>query len=208
MTIKSILSDWGGINSTIFHVMNGSSHAMVEPLATLGNLIGNYWNLPVLLGILMVWAQACAHRHLDGMASRLRVQARRLIMGFAVAWLCVGLLKMGLDFPRPLTVLGPQVQVIGEAEMRYSLPSGHAAYSALVSGILWPLCPLALRSLLPGLILWVGWSRIASGAHFPADVLAGALIGLLSTWLAHRVVKPVPKTVPVERLKTAAGQAK
>ena len=192
----------------IFHVLNSSNHAMVEPLATLGNLIGNYWGFPVWLGILMMWAQVCARRSMDGMAGKLRAQVRRLIVGFAVAWLCVGLLKVGFDFPRPLTVFGSQVQVIGEPEIRYSLPSGHSAYIALVSMILWPLCPLALRSLLPVLILWVGWSRIVSGAHFPADVLAGASIGMLGAWVAHRVIKPLPKTMPVKHLEKAAEQAK
>lgn len=208
MILKSILYDWGGVNSAIFHAINGTSHAVFKPLVVLGNLVGNYWGLPILLSILMVCAQVCKNRSMNGIAARLRVQTCRLFIGFLIAWLCVGLLKLGLDFPRPLTVFGSNIQVIGTPEIRHSFPSGHSAYIALVSMILWPLFPVALRSLLLGVILWVGWSRIASGAHFPADVLAGALIGLLSAWLACRVVKPLPGTAPVRRFKMAFEQTK
>lgn len=208
MMVKSIVYDWGGFNSAIFHAINGTSYAEFNLLAVVGNLLGNYWGLPILLFIFMVCIQVCTRRNMNGMAARLRVQTWRLITGFLVAWLCVGLLKLGLDFPRPYTVFGPQIQVIGAPEILHSFPSGHSAYIALVTMILWPLCPLALRSLLLGLILWVGWSRIASGAHFPADVLAGVVIGLLSAWLAYRLVKPLPAAAPVNRFKISLQQAK
>jgi undecaprenyl-diphosphatase len=29
---------------------------------------------------------------------------------------------------------------------------------------------------------------VAAGAHFPADVVGGALVGLLSSWLASRLL--------------------
>jgi signal peptidase II len=38
--------------------------------------------------------------------------------------------------------------------------------------------------LLVAWLAWVAWSRIAVGAHFPADVIAGFLIGWLAAWIA------------------------
>ncbi|MGC8808149.1 MAG: phosphatase PAP2 family protein [Thiomonas sp.] len=38
-------------------------------------------------------------------------------------------------------------------------------------------------------VLWVCWSRIAVGAHFPADVLGGALVGLVCALAAHWLAK-------------------
>jgi signal peptidase II len=93
-------------------------------------------------------------------------------------------LKLWLDFPRPPAVLGDVVRVIGDIERHFSLPSGHATYAALVVGALWPLMGRLGRI---GLVLYaalVGWSRIAAGVHFPADVLAGWGLGWICTALA------------------------
>jgi signal peptidase II len=76
------------------------------------------------------------------------------------------------------------VSVIGNIERHYSLPSGHSTYTALVIGALWPLMGRRGRI---GLVLYaalVGWSRIAAGMHFPADVLAGWGLGWICTALA------------------------
>lgn len=111
--------------------------------------------------------RACAVRH-------------RLVtfgVAFALALLAASALKWGLDFPRPPAVLGTLVHVIGVAELRYSLPSGHATYAALVVGALWPLMGRRGHLALVCYAALVGWSRIAAGMHFPADVLAGWTLG-------------------------------
>ncbi len=63
--------------------------------------------------------------------------------------------------------------VLGTLEEHYSLPSGHSTYAALVAGALWPLAGVRQRMALVAYVVLVGWSRIAAGMHFPADVLAG-----------------------------------
>lgn len=75
-----------------------------------------------------------------------------------------------------------------------SLPSGHAATVAATAAVLVLL--FGRRALVPGLalVLLVGWSRLALGAHFLSDVLAGVLVGAgMAWWLAdalarHRLV--------------------
>jgi membrane-associated phospholipid phosphatase len=67
-----------------------------------------------------------------------------------------------------------------------SFPSGHAARAAAIAtsvALLWP----ALRWPLVLLAAWVAFSRAYIGAHWPLDVLAGVLLGLLSGWLAYRL---------------------
>jgi signal peptidase II len=81
------------------------------------------------------------------------------------------------------------VRVIGESELQYSFPSGHATYTVLAVISLWPLVPSRLRIGLLAWLVWVGWSRIAVGAHFPADIFAGWVLGLLCFATASQVLK-------------------
>lgn len=118
--------------------------------------------------------------------------------------LAATVLKLWLDFPRPPAVFGELVRIISEHERHYSLPSGHATYSALVIGALWPLMGRRGRV---GLVLYavlVGWSRIAAGMHFPADVLAGWCLGLGSTVLAGRLIPLVAPTWQTARHTSAS----
>ncbi|HMM73399.1 MAG TPA: phosphatase PAP2 family protein, partial [Rhodocyclaceae bacterium] len=39
-------------------------------------------------------------------------------------------------------------------------------------------------------VLAVGWSRIAQGLHFPADIVMGWIIGLSCAAIARRIVVP------------------
>lgn len=106
------------------------------------------------------------------------------------------LFKRALDAPRPAVVIdSASLQVIGMPLHYHSMPSGHSttafAWAALM--IFLPrraaLPPAGTVAVLAAAAA-VGLSRIAVGAHWPADVLAGASLGwtaaLLSIWLARR----------------------
>lgn len=78
-----------------------------------------------------------------------------------------------------------------------SFPSGHsasaAAFAAGAAGE-WPALGVPLGSLAGA----VGFSRVATGAHYPSDVLGGFLIGSsVAAWLAK--VVPVPEAPVVNR---------
>ncbi len=76
------------------------------------------------------------------------------------------------------------MHVIGEPELHYSLPSGHSTFAALVVGALWPLVGFRGRLALVFYAALVGWSRVAAGMHFPADVVAGWMLGASSVAIA------------------------
>ncbi|RIX43016.1 MAG: PAP2 family protein [Rhodocyclales bacterium GT-UBC] len=111
----------------------------------------------------------------------------RVFWAIVVASLIAGLIcrgfKIGLPMPRPAAVLDPeQITVIGARLTRHSFPSGHTA-SAFAFAMVW-VAQLGWRRAMPILVLafMVGLSRVAVGAHWPMDVLAGALVGSLSGW--------------------------
>lgn len=78
-----------------------------------------------------------------------------------------------------------------------SFPSGHAASAAaFAAGAAseWPGLGVPLASLAGA----VGFSRVATGAHYPSDVLGGFLVGgSVSAWLSR--VVPVPEDPIVDR---------
>lgn len=131
--------------------------------------------------------RACAIRH----------QLVRFMIAFGLALVAASALKLLFDFPRPPAVFGNLVRVIGQTELHYTLPSGHSTYAALVVGTLWPLVGTRLRITLVLYLVLVGWSRIAAGMHFPADVVAGWALGLVCVGLAHRLQSILAATVAV-----------
>jgi membrane-associated phospholipid phosphatase len=119
------------------------------------------------------------------------------------AWLCAAPLagvltrmgKMMADNPRPLEVLDPQtIHLIGEPLYVAALPSGHTITAfAAATAIYFSLVPGHRRRFLWlfALALGVALSRMAVGAHWPADVSVGAALGMVSgltgAWLGGRI---------------------
>lgn len=100
-------------------------------------------------------------------------------------------LKAWVQSPRPPAVLA--IETIGPRLLAGSWPSGHTTTVFTVLGVLLLGQQRATRGALvvaAAAALLVGLSRIAVGAHWPGDVLAGIACGLASAtagwWLAQR----------------------
>ena len=61
----------------------------------------------------------------------------------------------------------------------HSFPSGHAARAAMIATLALFCCPLPVGLALTLWALLVSLARIAMGVHYPSDVLAGAILGVL-----------------------------
>lgn len=101
--------------------------------------------------------------------------------------------KAGFNSLRPPAVLSPEIlDVIGPAYRRHGFPSGHTATAFVMAGLL----TRAVRgwynrlAVLLGAV-FIGWSRVAVGVHWPVDVLAGAGIGLVSAFIGLRLTDRV-----------------
>jgi membrane-associated phospholipid phosphatase len=101
------------------------------------------------------------------------------IVALIAAWQASDLFKLAFHRPR-------MSGWIGFHATSYSYSSGHAALSIAFYG-LWAAylirsdLPRGIRVAAAGalglLILGIGWSRLALGAHYPTDVLGGYLLG-------------------------------
>jgi membrane-associated phospholipid phosphatase len=109
------------------------------------------------------------------------------LLATPVAMLFSRLPKSLIDSPRPAAVLDPaSIHIDGMPLAGHnSFPSGHAITAFLVVGVLLagdgarrPRPAAGIAIVLAGIA--VAWSRIAVGAHWPSDVLAGAGLGLLA----------------------------
>lgn len=129
---------------------------------------------------------------------------------FLLGSLLSPLLKSWVASPRPLGVIqAGLLNSIGQpAASANSMPSGHSLTVFAALGVIllsfhfksrhWPVVVLGVL-----LAVLVALSRIMVGAHWPADVLAGAGAGLLLAWLAQRWESLQPWQ---PRLQTRSGQ--
>jgi undecaprenyl-diphosphatase len=87
---------------------------------------------------------------------------------------------------RPFLVF-PEPEPLVTTPLGLSFPSGHAATSFAAATVLSTLASRRGRVALYGLATLVALSRVYVGVHYPADILAGALLGLAVGVLAIRV---------------------
>jgi len=67
-----------------------------------------------------------------------------------------------------------------------SFPSGHAAFTfALATVIYYNNKKAGILFFIAGFL--ISLSRVFAGIHWPSDILAGAIVGIFSGWLIHKI---------------------
>ena len=110
-----------------------------------------------------------------------RLLAYKLVLGTLTLWMVVELFKFLFRRSRPFIRL-TETRIVGYQARGLSFPSGHTSQAFFLATLLtqhlqynpW------ITSLLYLTALAVGVTRIFIGAHYPRDVLAGAVLG--SAW--------------------------
>ncbi len=114
----------------------------------------------------------------------LKLLALRLIIAVFSLAFTVMVIKFAIRRPRPAGEFGE----IYRRSDPHSFPSGHAARSVLLAVLVVGWGPSWLAVIL---VLWaplVSLARVALGLHFPTDVLAGGLLGLVTGLVALSIV--------------------
>jgi len=109
-----------------------------------------------------------------------RLFAIELVLGALTLWLSVELIKAFTDRARPFNLLR-ETRVIGWREPGLSFPSGHTAQTFFVAALTvnYFELPLEIALMMYGIAALVAFTRIYVGAHYPRDVIAGAILGLV-----------------------------
>jgi undecaprenyl-diphosphatase len=171
------------VDHNLFWLINSIHCSFFDHFFRIVTNLGNGWVVtPILLLIAFI-----------------KVPRQKLILFIASATIFMvgsGLIntqiKQSLDRPRPLTFFanetGPHsdkqypVNAIGERLYHNSFPSGHSN-TAFAAATLLALSFGGMYWLAFGMAGIVGYSRIYLGAHFPSDVVAGALLGIIVMWI-------------------------
>lgn len=175
------------LDQQLFLLINGAfPRTWLDPVMTLLTDMGNgAYQFPIGLLILFLVSRNHLKRDIP------------LWISTALLSLLIGeFLKKEISRPRPLAYFHDEilrhqvtVHVVGPHLMANSFPSGHT-FSAFSSAALFSGLYPRFSVLLYSLALLTGFSRIYVGAHFPGDVLFGALIGYASSWLVLRYIRP------------------
>lgn len=171
------------LNESLFHVVN-----------RLGPIAPAAWSALSVAGLaLSAWI------YLTAFADDVPERVAQLLWGIVVGGLTASWIKHHLPSPRPYLALGADhLNVVGAALSAGSMPSGHSAMAfamlavliaerrrfgerSAVSGFLASGPGLVLLALLA---LGIALSRLAVGAHWPADTLVGGGLGLVFGSLA------------------------
>jgi membrane-associated phospholipid phosphatase len=110
-----------------------------------------------------------------------RLLAYELILGTLTLWIMVELVKALVRRSRPFIRVN-QARIVGNPAGGQSFPSGHTSQAFFMATLLASHfhASIWVAFLLYGIALLVGITRMYVGAHYPRDVLAGAILG--SAW--------------------------
>ncbi|MBD3749771.1 MAG: phosphatase PAP2 family protein [Sphingobacteriales bacterium] len=135
-----------------------------------------------------------------------------LLISSIISLIVAAILKKIFAIPRPAAVLNhDSFTIVGDTlSGRNSLPSGHSITMFIIFTILWAAFIPKKNKIVWGIFmllvgLFIAFSRVGVGAHYPLDVITGSTIGIILgivgirishfinwfAWLRHKKLYPI-----------------
>jgi undecaprenyl-diphosphatase len=158
----------GSLDYDLFRAINGlagRNHAVDAIVVACARFLPVVFAL-ALVGLWLTWK---------------RVNQRAAFLAGISALVALGIGQLiGMAFPRPRPYLTHQVNLLISPSADTSFPSDHATLGFAVAVLVWRYNRRAGTALLL-LALVLAFARIFVGAHYPSDVLGGAVLGTLTS---------------------------
>ena len=124
------------------------------------------------------------------------MRSRKIILEVLVAvilsrFLITEIIRFFYNRPRPFQEAF--VYQLFSHDPGYAFPSGHAAFFFALAAAIF-LYHKGWGSLFFAAAFLISISRVIAGIHWPSDILAGALIGVVSAWVVHYFVNRSSRT--------------
>ncbi|HEY3417663.1 MAG TPA: phosphatase PAP2 family protein [Armatimonadota bacterium] len=177
------------LNIALFRLVNNHRHYWLDCFFYLFANLGSGWVLlPVLLAAIL-WR---------------RTKVYPFLVALAIESLLVGVAKHFFHQPRPEVYLD-QVHSLLLPLRHNALPSGDTAMAFMLAIVFmaderWP-----MRAALLAYAVLIAYERVYMGMHYPLDVVSGALIGIVSAWIALKIFTKKPPAPTGEETPAAEG---
>lgn len=189
---------WWGYNYKVFIHLYGWGTETLRVLLPVLDRMGSYKSFPfyfaafLLYFVVQYMLRKARKKAVKLWAKQTVVFLIAMVMGYLAVMGLGWYLKGLFSFPRPFIVFGalvdPIVSHMGAGDAFRSFPSGHAMFAAFLVTALWPRLSVLMQAAGIGFVLLMCWFRVATGVHFPADVLYGTLLGISVTFIVRKLV--------------------
>jgi len=163
------------MDNYLFYLINkGCSSHFLNVIMPLLNELGS-WKILLPVAAMLLFLRKKEARALGVL----------LLIGLFVSYSVVFILKIWIARPRPFFVLSDVNLLIKDRS--FSFPSGHATNVFMAATLLFIYSKKLYYLYIAA--IGVAFSRIYLGVHFPSDVIAGALIGIIIGYAIIRISK-------------------